>query len=209
MTEQSILDLINETRKAAGFLTLDLLMELGDSGNTILDPFSTLVSTKATVGEANIFYPNVIVECQADGTISIGNRNTFFPNTLIVAADGGTVEIGDLNQFGDGGTSLKANAPGARIVFGDKGRYLNGVQVIGTCTLGSGSQLLGGPLTVQDCHVSAGETFKASDPDMRAGVIKGFGLARGLHIATGKVINGKGSFSQEHLEDQSVYHRKT
>ncbi len=205
-TEQYMLHKIDEQRESRGFHRISELLRLSEQGNTFLDPFSTLISKSVVLGDNNLFYPNVTIEANRGGVIVVGNANAFYPNTYILAEEG-KVSVGDDNQFGDGGCSLKANRSDAEITVGDNGRYINGAQIIGRTTLGSGSQVIG-PITVQDCTLEAGEDFQSSDPDLRAGLLKGTGLARGIVVPKGKVLNGAGTFEQDSIEAQSKYHPK-
>jgi len=202
-----LIDEINKQREAQGFLTIKELTTLIKEDNIIFDPFSTLISKEAKIGKNNIFYPSVTIETDNNGIISIGDKNKFFSQTYILA-NLGEITIGDHNQFGEGGISIKANQKNSKIIIGNNGRYINHVQIIGTTHLGSGSQIIGGPITVQDCLLKGGLVYTSDDPDKRGGVIKGFGIARDLIISTGEVINGLGSFDSEMIQRQSFYHPK-
>lgn len=205
--EESILDQIDRQRTAQGFRSIGELMGLADSGNTVLDPFSVLISSSVTLGKNNFFYPNVIIRAIDESDLSLGNGNVFYPSTFILA-DEGRVMIGDSNQFGDGGCAIKANMPDAAITIGDNGRYINGAQILGKTVLGSGSQVLG-PITVQNCTLEAGTDYRSKDPDQRAGLLKGSGLARDINVPVGYVVNGDGQFAQDDLESQASYHPKS
>lgn len=204
--EQYALHKIDEMRSEHGFRSVSELLELGESGNVVIDPFSALISSSVELGQGNFFYPNVVVEAKEGGTISIGNNNVFYPNTLILA-EKGSVTIGSKNQFGDGGCAIKANMPDAMISIGDNGRYINGAQILGKTVLGTGAQVLG-PITVQNCYLEAGGDFNEQDPDLRAGLLKGSGLARNITVPVGMVLNGSGTFLEASLENQSKYHPK-
>jgi hypothetical protein len=205
--DQDVLREIDKQRASRGFYGVSELLELAaQSGNTMLDPFSTLISRGVVLGTGNLLYPNVILSMSNGGQLSVGNSNAFYPNTLLIAEQG-TISIADRNQFGDGGCSLRANTPDAVITVGNNGRYMNGAQVMGRTILGSGSQVLG-PITVQNCALQEGGDYRSADPDGRAGLLKGSGLARGISVPAGKVLNGLGMFRQEQIEDQSKYHPK-
>lgn len=204
--DYDVVSIIDRQRTKEGVLSVKELLQLCDSGNTILDPFSVLISSSVKIGCNNIFYPNVIIKAVNNGTITVGNENSFFPNSLLLA-DRGKIEVGNANQFGDGGISVKANTPTSIIIIGDRGRYINGVQVLGQTVLGSGSQIIGN-ITAQDCRLEQGEKFSHSNPDLRGGVLKGYGLARNIQIKVGMVLNGLGSFNQHDVEYQSTYHPK-
>lgn len=202
-----LIQAINTQRALKGFLSLEGVIALCERGNIIPDPFSVLISTTCVIGKENVFYPSVIVECTSGGTLEIGDQNIFFPTCLFIA-DRGTLLIGNKNQFGDGGCTFKANRSQASIQVGNNGRYANDPIILGNTTLGSGSQIIGS-ITVQDCTLEAGKEFSAQDPDNQGAVLKGHGLARGLTVGKGRVVNGQGVFLQQQIELQSAYHPKT
>lgn len=205
MTFDVIVQQMNEYRTACGFFTVQETLQRIGSTNTLLDPFSTLISSSAHIGSGNIFYPGVIIEGLGEACISLGNNNRLYANTMILA-DGGQILIGDANQFGDGGLTIKANTPGSSITIGNGGRYLLGAQILGHSTvLGNGSQILGA-ITVQDCILTAGADYRNPDPDLRGGVLKGGGLARNLTIGQGEVLNGQVFFQAHQIQRQSFYH---
>jgi len=204
--ENDVITRINQQRASQGFRGISELLALMDQGNTILDPFSLLISVSVILGENNLFYPNVIIQAKDGGKLQMGDGNVFYPNTLVLA-EKGSVKIGNENQFGDGGCSVKANMADAEITISDNGRYINGVQVIGKTNLGSGSQVIG-PITVQNSTLAAGGDYKSADADLRGGLLKGSGLARNVQVDQGGVINATGDFKQENLERQSKYHPK-
>lgn len=198
----SFLDL---QRANKNFLTSAELSEVIGKHNTVLDT-SVLISKGALIGAGNTFYPGVVIEQQGDGTLTIGDGNVFYPGTYILST-GGTVSIGDNNEFGPAGVTVKANAPDVVITIGSNGRYCDGVSIMGKTTLGTGSQILGN-ITVQSCTLADGGTFQESDPDKRAAVLKGFGLARNIALEIGQVVNGVGNFADSPVERQSSYHPK-
>lgn len=198
---------IDAHRAARGFMAVaELLDVLGAGQNIVLDPFSILVSKGVEIGSGNVLYPNVIIEATNAGGIRIGGGNVFYPGTMLLA-DRGSVAIGDSNEIGSGGVQIKAAIPDAAIHIGSEGRYMNGAAIVGQCTLGSGSQVLGA-ITVEGCTLEPGDSYKGADPDMRAGVLKGFGVARNLTVKQGEVINGRGNFSEAPVERQVTYHPK-
>jgi hypothetical protein len=204
--EPVLIDMLNQQRISRGFYSLAELLELHMPANIIFDPFSTLISRTLELGSGNIFYPNVIIETQADGRITIGHQNTFFPNTLLRASSG-HICIGSGNIFGEGGVSLVTSSPEAQLLIGDTGRYCLGAQISGSNHLGHGAQVLGAIL-VQGCELGDGASYTHSDPDQRGGVLKGAGLARNLRVGQGEVINGRFNFTQAAVERQRVYHPK-
>jgi hypothetical protein len=204
----ALLATVDAQRTARGFMTISEVLALaGEAHNTILDPFSILVSRTAKLGQGNVVYPNVIIEANQGGKISIGDGNIFFPGTLLLAA-GGRIEVGDENQFGDGGVRVKTHLADSLIEIGSRGRYMSGAEISGTCHLGSGTQVLGA-ISVQNCRLGAGDSFKDPNPETRGGVLKGFGIARNLTVLQGQVINGQGTFEQNRIQQQIVYHPKT
>jgi len=197
---------INKARIAAGFLTVEETLALMDNGNLIPDPFSTLVSRGVLLGENNLIYPGVTLQASGEGKVVIGNGNVFHSGTMIDASHG-RIEIGSDNQFGEGGFTAKANQPGADIHIGSVCRFLNNPSVFGKTRLEDGSQLLGN-ITVVSCLLKAGGSHRTPDPELRAGLLKGFGTAQNLTVNQGHVIAGNGSFSQENSVPQSTYHPK-
>ncbi|MCV0424256.1 MAG: AraC family transcriptional regulator [Roseibium sp.] len=196
---------IDAARRACGFLTiaetLDLLKD-----NLLIDPFSTLISSGISVGQNNIFYPGVTLQATQGMQIVLGNNNTFHSGTSMSASEG-NVTVGNGNQFGDGGFTAKANRSGAEIRIGDCGRFLNNPSIFGQTTLGDGTQLLGN-IIVDSCILGDGGSFEEPDPDLRGGLLKGFGTARNLTVPRGNVIAGQGHFDETNLLPQSHFHPK-
>lgn len=197
---------VNRFRSEKGFLTTDQLMGLVGVANIILDPFSVLISKGVEIGTSNVFYPNVVIERLGDGELSIGDGNVFYPGMYWLSSNG-SIRVGDGNEFGTNGCIVKANYPGAVIEIGSQGRYCDGVSIMGKTSLGDGCQILGA-ITVQSCTLQGGASYRNSDPDARGAVLKGFGLARELQLATGEVVNGQGAFAMASVERQSSYHPK-
>jgi acetyltransferase-like isoleucine patch superfamily enzyme len=196
---------IDNARTKQKFLPIDELLARHGETNIILDA-SILMSEGVEVGKNNVFYPNVVIEQQGEGKISLGSNNVFYPGTYILSS-AGSITVGDGNEFGAGGCTIKANISDAVISIGDGGRYCDGASIMGRTTLGSGSQVLGN-ITVQGCTLASGGTFQAPDPDERAAVLKGFGLARGVTLEKGQVVNGAGNFAERPIEWQHDYHPK-
>lgn len=207
MEQIELMAAIDAQRAARGFMSVtQMLKRLSIGKNIVLDPFSTLISEGVEIGANNTFYPNVIIEANHGGTITLGSGNIFYPGSFLLA-DPGTITIGDGNEFGSGGLQIKANMPASAIQIGNNGRYRNGAEIMGQCVLGSGSQILGA-ISAQNCTLEAGDSYKDADPETRAGLLKGFGLARNLTVKQGEVINGQGKFEQSAIEQQIVYHPK-
>jgi bifunctional N-acetylglucosamine-1-phosphate-uridyltransferase/glucosamine-1-phosphate-acetyltransferase GlmU-like protein len=199
-------DYLKKTRQIKGFLDANEAVAILGADNDILDPYSVLISKDVKVGKGNVFYPNVIIEAQGDGTIAIGDNNVFYPGTYLLSS-AGSITVGNGNEFGANGCTIKANMQDAQIIVGDGGRYCDGTSIMGKTSLGSGSQVLGS-ITVQGCTLAAGGTFQTPDPDERAAVLKGFGLARGIALEKGQVVNGSGNFADRPIEWQRDYHPK-
>jgi hypothetical protein len=196
---------IDSVRRAAGYLTFDETIALGRDGNRILDPFSILISKGVCLGAGNTLYPGCTIRAVGSAEVTIGGGNLFHSGTFIEASEG-PVEIGSSNQFGEGGFTAKANQPVSTIVIGNNGRYLNNPSVFGTSELQDGSQILGN-ITVISCNLCAGGSYLEPDPDKRAGLLKGFGMAKGLKVLRGQVIQGEGIFDQSLSVAQSMFHR--
>lgn len=199
-----LLDAIDGMRRNAGFLTLAETLALSESGNAVLDPFSTLISRHAEIGENNVIHPNVRLDCREGAALRVGSGNVLHSNTMMEATSG-TITVGDGNLFGEGVVAIKANAPGAGIEIGDGGRYVGIVNVFGRVTLGSGSQILG-TITLQGCTLAAGAPHSHPQPDARGAVLKGAGHARDIHLGQGLVIDGWGYFRAEDAVAQSTFH---
>jgi hypothetical protein len=194
---------IDKNRQDQGFRSIAETFALAET-NTILDPYSTLIATNAEIGSDNVFYPGVVVRVDG-GVCRIGDINTFWPSTIILAAGGGRITIGNACAFGPGGARVIANHPDSDLRVGDRVRLLNGAEVLGSSHLGDGSQVLGA-ISAQGVELAGGDDFTGADPDLRGGVLKGFGLARRIQLAVGEVMSGAGDFLQAAIERQSGYH---
>jgi NDP-sugar pyrophosphorylase family protein len=197
-------DRTDDARRRRGFLTANDLAAAFEESNSVLDPHSVLISTGVTIGAGNVFYPNVVIERSGDGVVAIGDNNVFYPGVYVLSSVG-SLMIGDSNEFGPGGCTIKANVADAHIAIGSGGRYHDGANIMGETVLGDGSQVLGN-IIVQGCTLAGGGTFQDANPDERAAVLKGFGLARGIALAVGQVINGSGNFADAPVEQQRSYH---
>jgi len=195
---------INKNREHAGYLAVEETMALGNTGNIVFDPFSTLVSRYALIGANNVFYPNVLITANGEGLLKIGSGNTFHSNTILEAVCG-SIAIGSGNQLGEGAFCAKANSPGAEIVMGNSGRYCGQIALFGKTILGTGCQILGN-ITVYDCSLDDGQAHNYHNPDERGAVLKGLGTAKDIHLFKGYVINGWGTFSALKKTKQSFYH---
>ncbi|MDB5181394.1 MAG: hypothetical protein JWP13_157 [Candidatus Saccharibacteria bacterium] len=196
----------NDARNQKEFLDTATLEASIGVNNSVLDAHSVLISKRVVIGKGNVFYPNVVIECIGEGSLDIGDGNTFYPGTFILCSNG-TITIGNDNEFGTGGCTIKANMDAAEIHIGSGGRYSDGVSVMGKTLLDNGSQVLGA-ITVQSCSLEGGGNYTEPDPDKRAAVLKGSGLARGITLQQGQVINHIGNFSHASVEWQRAYHPK-
>lgn len=203
ITNEDILNRINEERKATGFRTLSELTLLVDRKNTIYDLFSVLISREVRIGTGNIFYPNVVIDVKNNGYVHIEDNNMFFPGAHVEGNIGG-VTIGNSNLFGEGGVYIKANRKGAKITVGNNGRYGHGAEVVGRSYLGSGSQILG-PILVKDCILHEGESYQCADSAERGAILKGHGTATNIFLARGCVINGQGVFRPHSRQTRISY----
>lgn len=201
-----IIDQIDLQRQQSGFLTVTQVLALADQGNRILDPFSVLISQNCKIGTDNLFYPNVTLEADPPSHIQIGDRNVFYQNSHLRASGQGRILIGDDNQLGAQGLMIQANQINTLIELGNQGRYQGGAQILGTCHLGSGTQILGA-VTVENCHLQAGESFHDPHADKRGAVIKGQGRVRGVKVLKGSVIVCDG-IDQYQTIAQSHFHPK-
>uniref|UniRef100_A0AAU2K346 Acyltransferase n=1 Tax=Streptomyces sp. NBC_00049 TaxID=2903617 RepID=A0AAU2K346_9ACTN len=194
---------VDEHRRKHGFRTYAEMAQLAET-NTVFDLGSTMIAKNARIGSGNVFYPGVIVRCDG-GSCDIGRDNVFFPSTVLLAEAGGRIVIGNGCTFGPGGVQVKANRPGVALLVGDRVRVLNGAEVVGSSTLGTGSQIIGA-VSAQNVRLGSGHDFEGPDPDTRGAVLKGFGLAREIRLGAGDVVNGAGDFSTAPVERQLAYH---
>lgn len=193
----------DKNRLDQGFRSIAETLALAKT-NAILDPYSTLIATNAEIGSGNVLYPGMVVRVDG-GACRIGDTNTFWPSTIILAAGGGRITIGDACAFGPGGARVIANHPDSDLWAFDWVRLLNGAEVLGSSHLGDGPQVLGA-ISAQGVGPASGDDFTGTDPDLRGGVLKGFGLARRIQLAVGEVMSGAGDFSQAAIERQIGYH---
>ena len=196
---------LDAARTRAGLRTVTELLEMGRSGSVVHDPFSVLISSRVAIGSGNTFYPGVTVECDGASTCVIGDGNTFRPGTAVLAASGGSVRIGDGNLIGEGGAQIKANRADAVIEIADRTRLVNGPEIVGRSLIGTGCQI-NGAVAAQSVRLAGGGDHTFPDPDGRGAVLKGFGLARGILLAPGDVVNGTGDFASAPVERQRAYH---
>lgn len=198
--------LIDKQRKEHGFMTTSDIINDVCPTNTVLDPFSLLISKDAKIGEKNIFFPNVTIYQDSASYIEIGENNIFSSGIHIHAQNGGKVIIGQSNEFNDGPICIKSNTSSSHIEIKNNVRLDGKINLYGSCYFGDGSQILG-TINVYSCTLEDGDSYKEPDPETRAGLLKGIGTARNISVAQGMVINGFGEFLQDSSEPQSNYHK--
>ena len=204
MTEAQALS--DAARKRLGFLSLADTTALAHRGVLIPDPGSVLVSADVQLVDGSALWPNVILQASDLGRIAIGRSTNLFPGTRIVAT-GGRVTIGDEVEIGEeGGFTIKASA-GEVIGIGDGARLLGGGSLTQSNRIGRGAQILG-PIRCQNCTLGDGGTYRNPEPDRRGGVLKGSGVARGIEVSLGHVIQAFGLFAEAPVRRQSYFHPK-
>ncbi len=197
---------VDDTRGAFNFRSIQETIALGQSGVTVLDPHSTLISPTVNIGEKAVIWPGVTIHCVGGiGTISIASGTILHSGTRIVVSDGGMITIGASVEIGEeGGFTLKADA-GATITIGDGARLLGGGSLMSSNDIGAGAQILG-PIRAQDCVLQGGGTYRDPNPDRRGAVLKGCGVARNLTLAQGEVIQAFGIFAEAKVRRQTFFH---
>jgi carbonic anhydrase/acetyltransferase-like protein (isoleucine patch superfamily) len=193
-------------RERLGFLSEAEIIALSRLGILSPDPGSVLVSGDVRLAEDVVLWPNVILQISAGGRITIGPGTNLFPGTRIVAS-GGSVTVGAGAEIGEeGGFTLKAGA-GETIDIGDGARLLGGGSLTLSNRIGRGAQILG-PIRCQNCLLGDGGTYRDPEPDERGGVLKGSGIARGIEVPQGHVIQAFGLFAEAVMRPQSYFHPK-
>jgi carbonic anhydrase/acetyltransferase-like protein (isoleucine patch superfamily) len=193
-------------RERFGFLSEAETIALSRLGVMLLDPGSVLVSGDVRLAEDVVLWPNVILQISAGGRITIGPGTNLFPGTRIVAS-GGSVTVGAGAEIGEeGGFTLKAGAA-ETIDIGDGARLLGGGSLTLSNRIGRGAQILG-PIRCQNCLLGDGGTYRDPEPDARGGVLKGSGVARGIEVPQGHVIQAFGLFAEAVMRRQSYFHPK-
>lgn len=184
----------------------ELKLLMAEQGVQILAPTATWISKGVSLGRGVVVYPNVVVTADREGAVSVGARSVLWPESLIVASDGGRVTIGEDCVLGPGGARLLANVKGAEIVLASEARVRNGAEVVGSSYLGVGAHVFGA-LSAQNVHLEDGRGGNSWPvANERGPVIKGTGVARGLRLERGQVVNGYQDLTTLPPEDQSVYH---
>jgi carbonic anhydrase/acetyltransferase-like protein (isoleucine patch superfamily) len=193
-------------RERLGFLSEADTIALSRLGIVLPDPGSVLVSGDVRLAEDVVLWPSVVLQVAMGGGIMIGRGTNLFPGTRIVAS-GGSVTIGAKAEIGEeGGFTLKVGA-GEAIDIGDGARLLGGGSLTLSNRIGRGAQILG-PIRCQNCILGDGGTYRDPEPDERGGVLKGSGVARGIEVPQGHVIQAFGLFAEAVMRRQSYFHPK-
>ena len=193
----------DDARRALGFLTEGETEALGEHGIVVPDPSSVLVSSRVELGSGSVLWPGIILRL-AIGRLAIGAATQCYPGTRVVV-EGGSVVIGRDCEIGEeGGFTVKADT-GHIIAIGDGARLLGGGSLSGSNHVGAGGQILGG-IRCRDCHLGDGGDHRDPEPGLRGGVLKGFGVARGLEVPRGHVIQAFGDFAGAPLRHQTFFH---
>ena len=173
-------DAADQARLALGFLSIAATVALAAREIIICDPYSTMIGPNVRFGTGIILWPHVVLS----GAVIIGDG-------VEIGADGG------FSVFGDRGT----------ICIGADARLSGGGTLSRDNDIGAGAQILGA-IQVRDCRLEAGSSWRGVDPDQRGGVLKGAGVAHGLHVPRGQVIQAFGLFAEARLCPQSAFHPK-
>jgi hypothetical protein len=198
---------VDSARRQQGFLSVADMAALIDRGVAILDPYSTLISEGVDLDAGIVVWPGVILQRLDGGKLSVGAGTVLHSGTRVVAR-GGTAVIGRHAEIGEeGGFTVKADRPGIVIEIGDEARLLGGGSAMLGNVIGRGAQVLG-PIRMQECRLDAGGSHAEPDADLRGGVLKGAGVARGLHVPQGGVIQAFGMFDAASLRRQVEFHPK-
>ena len=186
-------------RQEFGYLTVAEVLQLC-STQQIFDPSSTLISRKVQLGEGNIFYPGTVIAADEHSSCVIGHRNVFYPGAFLSAEHGGMILLGSEISLGPGGVQLLAGRAAA-VAVGDRVRLGRGAVVTGRSVLGTGSQILGA-VQAESVVLADGGDFASTPPENRGAVLTGSGVARGLRLAPGDLIQGFGDFAAAAIERQ-------
>ncbi len=207
MNEPSLQAATDAARTRHGFRTLAETARLAERGVTLFDPASTLVARAADIAAGVVLWPGVLVQCADGGAIAIAAGAVLWSGTRLSAEAGSAIAIGPETAIGEeGGFTILAGA-GHRIAIAANARLRGGGTLEGDCEIGEGGQIIG-PIRARDIRLGAGGSWREPDPDRRGGVLKGAGVARGIHVPTGFTLQGFGIFDPSDLKPQSVFHPK-
>ncbi|MBM6595837.1 hypothetical protein [Microvirga pudoricolor] len=192
-------------RLSLGFMSAAQTAALGEAGILVPDPHSTLVSAGIDLAPGVVIWPGTVLSLTG-GSLSIRSGTHLYPGTRIVA-EGGAIAIGSDAEIGEeGGFTVKAGV-GSSIAIGSRARLLGGGSLLLSNHLGDGAQVLG-PIRCQECRLGTGGSHREPDPDLRGGVLKGMGVARGIEVPQGYVVQAFGLFSEAPLRLQTHFHPK-
>jgi len=196
----------DEARRRLGFLSREQTAALGQRGILLPDPGSVLVSPGVQVEEDVVLWPNIVLQGSSGGRIAIGRGTNLFPGTRVVVS-AGSLTIGAGAEIGEeGGFTIKAGV-GDTIAIGDGTRLLGGGSLTMSNQIGRGAQIIG-PIRCQNCTLGGGGTYRDPEPDERGGVLKGSGVARGIEVPRGHVIQAFGLFAEAVMRRQSYFHQQ-
>ena len=195
----SVIEHMDGHRAANGYHTIEELITVIGARNTIIDPFSVLISRNVTIGRGNTISSGVAFIADSSSTMRIGDNNLFSNNTRLEAANAASIILGSNNSFGDGVVIVKCNTNNGNMIFGNNCRFDGRINTYGDCAFGDGSQILG-TINVYNCTLRGGGAHTEPDPGKRAGLLKGIGTTRGLTVEAGMVLNGFGPFDQMAVE---------
>ena len=194
----------DDVRRAMGFLSVEATAGLIGRGVLILDPASTLISPNAVLASDVVLWPGVVIDADAAGNIEISAEVILHAGSRIVARSA-QVRIAEQAEIGEeGGFTICADA-GVTIVIGARARLMGGGSLSLDNSIGRGAQIIGA-IRAQNCRLGDGESHRDPDPDRRGGVLKGLGVARGLDVPAGHVVQAFGIFADAPLRRQSEFH---
>ncbi|WP_181701549.1 hypothetical protein [Chthonobacter albigriseus] len=197
----------DDARSALGFLSVTETAALATQGVLVPSPHAVLVSPGARLAPGVVLWPGVIVSVDAGSRIDIQAGTQLHAGTRLAATGGGIVEIGEGAEIGEeGGFTIKAEA-GHAIRIGCGARLLGGGAMTFSNEIGDGAQVLG-PIRMQNCSLAGGGSWREPDPDVRGAVLKGSGVARGITLERGDVIQAFGLFALEPVRRQVEFHPK-
>ena len=197
----------DDARRALGFLSLAGTAALAERGVLVPTPGAVLVSPGVALAEGVVLWPGVILSADAPGLLTVGAGTQLHGGTRVVAAAGGRVEIGGEAEIGEeGGFTIKAEA-GHAIRIGSRARLLGNGSLTLSNEIGDGAQVLG-PIRMQSCTLAGGGSWRDPDPDERGAVLKGAGVARGIVLTRGSVIQAFGLFAEAPVRRQTEFHPK-
>ena len=196
-------DRSDESRRSLGFLDIEGMAALAGSGAIIPCPMTTLVSPGVTLGVGVVLWPGVILQILGTGQLSVGPGAILYPGARLVA-EHSHISVGAGTEIGEeGGFTIKSG--GSDVAVGREVRLLGGGSLSFANTIGDGAQILG-PIRCQNCALGAGGSYRHAVADERGAVLKGSGVARGINLGRGEVIQAFGLFAEAPVRRQSFFH---